>query len=65
MGRLSSRTRSGHLDSVFGSVGSHRELNARLAQISVLYEDLRIEAYGVATKSLPRLDVLGAKYRRY
>ncbi len=41
-----------------------RQLNAKLARLCVLYEDLRVELYGIVEPSIPALDVLDDKYRR-
>ncbi len=51
------RTRSTSLRQVFRSDLS-RDFDAHLAQLCVLYEDLRIEVSGASSRSLPRLDVL-------
>ncbi len=40
------------------------ELGPILATLSVLYEDLRLETYGLTTDELPALDQLTAGYRR-
>lgn len=71
-----SQIRSGRLGEVF-NVGEARHLNAKLARLSVLYEDLRVEVYGIAEPSIPALDILDlerdnrftpdriGRYRRY
>jgi hypothetical protein len=40
-------------------------LNAKLARLCVLYEDLRVELHGIVEPSIPALDVLDDKYRRF
>lgn len=40
------------------------EMNALIARLAVLYEDLRIEAFGITAESLPQLDFTDFKYRR-
>ncbi len=35
-----------------------RQLNAKIARLCVLYEDLRVEVYGIAARSIPALDTL-------
>ena len=40
------------------------EMHAAIARLCVLYEDLRIEAYGAGGRSIDRLDHLGAGYRQ-
>jgi len=62
MAQLSSRTRFAPLRAVFAE-GRSPLLN-RLAQLSVLYEDLRIETFGISTRDdLPPLDYLDSRYR--
>ena len=51
------RMRSSSLRQVFRSDLS-RDFDAHLAQLCVLYEDLRIEVSALTAKRLPRLDVL-------
>ena len=64
MARLSSRTRLAHLEKVFA--GGRSPLLDSLAQLSVLYEDLRVETFAITASEteLTRLDELGYKYRR-
>jgi hypothetical protein len=54
---MASRTIFGPLRRVFRSDGV-RPFDVHLAQLSVLYEDLRIETSGILTPSLPDLDWL-------
>jgi hypothetical protein len=63
MARLSSRTRFAPLDTVFA--GGRSPLLDSLAQLSVLYEDLRIETFAITAneEDVKRLDELSAKYR--
>jgi len=75
MGRII-KTKFAYLRQVF-SAGENRQLNAKLARLCLLYEDLRVEMLGIAEPSIPALDVLNAeehnkdapeqigKYRRY
>ncbi len=51
------------LKEVFGQV-SASNFEAILARLAVLYEDLRIELYGIAEDSIPALEKLDVKYRR-
>ncbi len=64
MPSLSSLTRFAPLRSVFGAGRS--DLLGRLAQLSVLYEDLRLETLGIAAEGdqLSRLDQSDPRYRR-
>ena len=63
MARASSRSRFARLGKVFAD-GRSPLLDA-LAQMSVLYEDLRIETFAIASsdEELRRLDYLNSKYR--
>jgi hypothetical protein len=59
------------------SADRSRQLNAKLARLCVLYEDLRVEMCGIAARSIPALDILDSEkdnrctperigtYRRY
>jgi len=59
------------------SADQQRQLNAKLARLCVLYEDLRVEMWGIAELSIPALDILDpekdnkctpqriGRYRRY
>lgn len=70
------RTRIARLQEVF-SATRRRQLNAKLARLCVLYEDLRVEMWGIAEPSIPALDSLDSeednrwarerigRYRRY
>ena len=70
------QTRSQRLGRVFRA-DEKRQLNAKLARLCVLYEDLRVEVCGIAEPSIPALDVLDSerdnrftperigRYRRY
>jgi hypothetical protein len=51
------------LNDVFGNI-SESNFEPILARLSVLYEDLRIELFGIVEESLSKLDQLDAKYRR-
>ena len=51
------------LQRVFGTL-AESNFEAMIARLSVLYEDLRIELFGIAEDSLGQLDQLGEKYRR-
>lgn len=64
MARLSSRTRFAPLERVFA--GGRSPLLDSLAQLSVLYEDLRVETFAITASEteLTPLDELGYKYRR-
>jgi hypothetical protein len=63
MARISSRTRYASLQKVFARGSS--PLLTRLAQLSVLYEDLRIETFALTSsdEEVKRLDCLNKKYR--
>jgi hypothetical protein len=63
MATLSSRTRFARLQKVF-EAGRSPLLDC-LAQLSVLYEDLRIETFAITAseEELKRLDELSSKYR--
>src|ERR1039458_1911084 len=73
---MSSQIRSASLREIFGA-GNKRQLHAKLARLCVLYEDLRVELFGIAEPSIPALDVLDlerdnrfsperiGRYRRY
>jgi len=39
------------------------EMHALIARLAVLYEDLRIETFGIVAESLPKLDYTDSKYR--
>jgi hypothetical protein len=71
------RMRMARLRDVFDA-GEERQLNAKLARVCVLFEDLRIEVRGIAELSIAALDVLDSeqenqfapphrtgRYRRY
>jgi hypothetical protein len=70
------QTRNASLREVF-SADQNRQLNAKLARLCVLYEDLRVEMCGIAEPSIPALDILDlekdnkctpqriGRYRRY
>jgi hypothetical protein len=76
MGMSRKQTRSANLRKVF-KADEERQLNAKLARLCVLYEDLRVEVCGIAELSIPALDVLNlepdnrftperiGRYRRY
>ncbi len=51
------------LREVFGHV-SVSNFEAIVARLAVLYEDLRIELYGIAEDSIPALEQLDVRYRR-
>jgi len=59
-----SRTRFKEMRSVFCS-DTPSMVHVYLAQMSVLYEDLRIELYGIEAKDLGKLDSTDEKYRRH
>jgi hypothetical protein len=63
MARTSSRTRFAPIKRVFA--GGRSPLLDSLAQLSVLYEDLRIETLAITSNGevLKRLDVLSSRYR--
>jgi hypothetical protein len=74
-GRLSTQTRIAELRRIFRS-DQKRLLDAYIARLCVLYEDLRIELFAISADSIPNLDVLDpatefaekkeiGKYRRY
>jgi hypothetical protein len=64
MAWVSSITRFRSLGSVFRA-SSEAALNSHLAKLSVLYEDLRIEALSLVAEALPdKIDTLGDRYRR-
>lgn len=44
---------------------SHNLLDAHIARLCVLFEDLRIETYGIVEESYPSLDFAGEGYRRH
>jgi len=46
------------------SVFIFSEMHALIARLSVLYEDLRIEMFGVIEESIPALDYTDEKYRK-
>lgn len=60
---LSAQVRVRQLKDVFGN-SSESNFEPLLARLSVLYEDLRIELFGIVEESLLRLDQLDARYRR-
>jgi hypothetical protein len=60
---IKSRIRAKNLQHVF-TLPSERLLHAHIARLSVLYEDLRIETYGIIEESLPALDFTDEAYRR-
>ncbi len=60
---LRTRTRCAVLANIF-SVARDKELHARIASVSVLFEDLRIELSGQAADDLDRLDECGKAGRR-
>jgi hypothetical protein len=60
---IKSKTRAKDLQRVF-TLPAKRLLHAHIARLSVLYEDLRIEAYGIVEESLPALDSNDADYRK-
>lgn len=43
------------------SADQRRQLNANLARLCVLYEDLRVEILGIAELSIPALDILDSE----
>lgn len=51
------------LSHVFGHV-SASNFEAIMARLAVLYEDLRIELFGIAEDSIPAMDVMDVRYRR-
>lgn len=51
------------LREVFGHV-SASNFEAIVARLAVLYEDMRIELFGISEKSISSLDTLGVNYRR-
>jgi hypothetical protein len=63
MANVSSRTRFASLQKVFAE--GHSPLMECMAQLSVLYEDLRIESYALTADSheVKRLDYLDSRYR--
>lgn len=54
---MGTQTRVGRLRDVF-QCEANILFDAQVASLSVLYEDLRIEMTGVATRSMPVFDVL-------
>jgi hypothetical protein len=60
---IKSKTRAKDLQRVF-TLTSKGLLHAHIARLSVLYEDLRIEAYGIVEESLPALDSNDDSYRK-
>src|ERR1700756_4122568 len=56
------RLRSGNLSNIF-SVHIRKQLHQDIARLCVLFEDLRIEIAGIATKELGPLDDAGEKGR--
>jgi hypothetical protein len=60
---IKSKTLVKDLQRVF-TLPSKKLLHAHIARVSVLYEDLRIEADGMVEESLPALDSNGAPYRK-
>jgi hypothetical protein len=62
--RYRTLTRSGRLASVF-PVHTDKDLNALIASLCVLFEDLRIELAGQVEKSLGGLDECGEDARRF
>jgi hypothetical protein len=51
------------LSDVFGHM-SPSNFEAIMARLAVLYEDLRIELYGIAEDSIPKMDEFDVRYRR-
>ena len=51
------------LTEVFPS-GQSEMVHAHIVRLAVLYEDLRIELYGIAEDSMPRLDGTDERYRK-
>ena len=51
------------LTKVFPS-GHDEMLHAHILRLAVLYEDLRIELYGIAEDSMPKLDGTDERYRK-
>src|SRR5216117_98233 len=47
----------------FDKLLPHCELNTRIARLVVLYEDLQLEACGIASPELLDLDIRGLEYR--
>ena len=75
LGRPSTQTRIAELRRIFRS-DQKRLVDAYIARLCVLYEDLRIELFAISADSIPKLDVLDpatefaekkeiGKYRRY
>jgi len=70
------QTRNAQLRRMFRA-DVERQLNAGIARLCVLYEDLRVETFGIAERAIPALDVLDpeaenrseptriGRYRRY
>jgi hypothetical protein len=56
--------KTARLSSVFRA-GEDTQLSARIARLCVLYEDLRIEMYGMVAETLPDLDRTDADLRRH
>lgn len=59
----SALVRMRELREVFGHV-SESNFEAIVARLAVLYEDLRIELFGIAEDSIPALEQLDVRYRR-
>jgi hypothetical protein len=57
----SSQTRFGNVDRIFRINSEKRLLDAQLARLCVLFEDMRIEITGMLEVSLPKLDILDPK----
>ena len=57
LGRLSTQTRIAELRRVLRS-DQKRLIDAQVARLCVLYEDLRIELFAISAESIPLLDVL-------
>lgn len=57
LGRLRTQTRIAELRRIFRS-NQKRLLDAYIARLCVLYEDLRIELFAISADSIPNLDVL-------
>src|SRR5712692_6588524 len=47
----------------FDELLPHSELNARIARLAVHYEDLQLEACGIAARELDGLDFSGLEFR--
>lgn len=58
--KLKSRTLHKGVRRVF----TFSEMHALIARLAVLYEDLRIETFGIVAESLPDLDYTDKKYRQ-